>query len=103
MQNIGRPQTPVRVRVVLSREEVSRLRAALDPQFSTLATLLYGAGLPLNECLRLRIKDVDFDRDFIVVREGKGGNGRIVMLPRPLDVALRDAPARLGRGYSPCP
>jgi integron integrase len=91
MQDIGRPKTPVRVPVVLSREEVSRLLAAIDPQFSTLAALLYGAGLRLNECLRLRIKDVDFDRDVIVVREGKGGNSRVVMLPRPLKAALRDA------------
>lgn len=91
MQDIGRPKTPARIPVVLSRDEVARLLAAMEPQFVSIAALLYGAGLRLNECLCLRIKDVDFGRQVIVVRGGKGGKDRVVMLPRPLEPALREA------------
>jgi integron integrase len=94
MQEIGRPKSPIRVPVVLSRDEVGRLLGAMEPPYDTIGSLLYGAGLRLNECLRLRIKDVDFDRRIIVVREGKGRKDRIVMLPRPLESALRDAVSR---------
>jgi integron integrase len=90
MQEIGRPKSTMRVPVVLSRDEVGRLLAALEPPYDTIGSLLYGSGLRLNECLRLRVKDVDFDRRVIVVREGKGSKDRIVMLPRPLEPALRD-------------
>lgn len=51
--------------------------------------LLYGTGMRLNEGLRLRVKDVDFDRRVLVVRDGKGGKDRVVMLPQSPDVALR--------------
>ena len=91
MQAIGRPRTPVRIPVVLSRDEVASLIAAVEAPFVPIVALLYGAGLRLNECLRLRIKDVDFDRHVIVVREGKGGKDRAVMLPRPLAPALRES------------
>lgn len=89
MQEIGRPRTPVRMPVVLSREEVAKLLAAVEPDFYAVLALLYGAGLRLNECLSLRVKDVDFDRHVIVVREAKGRKDRVVMLPRPAESALR--------------
>jgi integrase len=54
-----------------------------------LAKLLYGTGMRLNEGLRLRVKDVDFDRRVLMVRDGKGGKDRVVMLPQSLDMALR--------------
>ena len=54
-----------------------------------LAKLLYGTGMRLNEGLRLRIKNVDFDRRVLVVREGKGGKDRVVMLPHSLHAALK--------------
>jgi integron integrase len=89
MNEMARPKTRVRVPVVLSREEVARLLAQVEPRQRLLASLLYGAGLRLLECLRLRIKDVDFDRKVIVVREGKGGKDRVVMLPGALAASLR--------------
>jgi site-specific recombinase XerD len=90
MQEIGRPRAPRRIPVVLSREETARLLSVADPVHRTMLELLYGAGLRLTECLRLRIKDIDFDRGLIYVREGKGAKDRVVMLPRPLIGALKD-------------
>lgn len=62
----------------------------LDGQHKLLASLLYGCGMRLMEGLRLRIKDVDFDRTVIIVRDGKGGKDRVVMLPQSLVPALKD-------------
>lgn len=90
LENIGRPRSPARVPVVLSRAEVSRLLARTDPAFFTIVALLYGAGLRLMECLQLRVKDVDFERRVIIVRQGKGRKDRIVMLPEPARVGLQD-------------
>jgi integron integrase len=69
--------------------EVQRLLALLDCEVGLLARLLYGSGMRLMECLSLRVKDVDFARHTIVVREGKGGKDRVVMLPRALAEPLR--------------
>jgi integron integrase len=90
MQEIGRPQTPARLPTVLSRDEVERLLAAMTGVPGLVARLLYGTGMRKMECLRLRVKDVDFDRQLIVVREGKGGKDRITMLPQALMPALRE-------------
>jgi len=87
LQNIGRPRGPIRVPVVLSRDEIARLLACVELRFWVIAALLYGSGLRLSECLSLRIKDVDFDRGVIIVRDGKGKRDRLVMLPG----AVRDA------------
>jgi integron integrase len=89
MGEIGRPRTSQHVPIVLSRQEVAALLAAAPPEFWLFFSLLYGAGLRLQECLTLRIKDVDFSRRLIYVRHGKGGKDRIVMLPAPAQVALR--------------
>jgi integron integrase len=89
MQAIGRPRQRTRVPVVLSRAEVARLFTAIAPEEPPLLQLLYGAGLRLMEGLRLRIKDLDFDRRVIVVRDGKGGKDRVVMLPASLHDGLR--------------
>jgi integron integrase len=94
MQAIGRPRQRVRVPVVLSRDETTRLLGALPPDDPPVPQLLYGAGLRLMEGLRLRIKDLDFDRSVIVVREGKGAKDRVVMLPASLRDALRAQVAR---------
>jgi len=90
LDQIGRPKERVRIPVVLSREEVARLLAAIDRPHKLMCQLLYGAGLRLMECVSLRVKDVDFDRRTIVVREGKGGKDRVVMLPTTLITPLRD-------------
>jgi integrase len=86
MQQIGRPKKRERVPVVLSRTEVARLLEAMDGIEGDVARLLYGTGMGLMAGLRLRVKDVDFDRNEITVRAGKGGKDRRMMLP----MALRD-------------
>ena len=61
----------------------------MEGETALLARLLYGTGMRLMEGIRLRVKDVDFDRLVIIVREAKGGKDRVVMLPRSLAAALR--------------
>jgi integron integrase len=97
VDDVVRAKRPRRVPVVLTREEVRRLLAQLEGRDWLMAGLLYGSGLRLMECLRLRVKDVDFDRREITVRSGKGGKDRHVPLPQALADALRDqmAAARL--------
>jgi integrase len=70
---IVRARTPERLPVVFSRAEVFGLLARLSGVMHLVVTLLYGAGLRLDECLGLRVKDIDFERDQIIVRQGKGG------------------------------
>jgi len=82
LKNIVRAKRPQRLPLVLSREEVQAVLSRLEGDKWLMAALLYGAGLRLLECLRLRIKDVDFARNQIVVREGKGNKDRVTMLPR---------------------
>ena len=89
LQQIDRPQRPPRLPVVLSQDEVARVLAALPDEHRLFGQLLYGTGLRLLEGLRLRVKDIDFTRRAIVVREGKGGKDRIVMLPASLQQPLR--------------
>jgi len=67
--------------VVLARQEVDALPTQLRGVPWIMATLLYGSGLRLRECLRLRVKDLDFNRGEIVVREGKGNKDRVTVLP----------------------
>lgn len=78
------------VPVVLSRKEVRRVLSELDGAAHLVASLLYGSGLRLLECLNLRIKDVDFERRQIVVRGGKGGNQRLTLLPASLRSDLEE-------------
>jgi integron integrase len=89
MGEIGRPRTTQHVPVVLSRDEVAALLAHVAEEFWLICSLLYGAGLRLQECLTLRVKDIDFSRRVIYVRQGKGDKDRIVMLPVPVESALR--------------
>ena len=89
MQEIARPQSVHRLPVVLTQDEVRRTLTAMDGVPRLLAELLYGTGMRIMEAMRLRVKDIDFDRGVIVVREAKGGKDRIVMLPHVLHEALR--------------
>lgn len=81
-----RAQRPVRLPVVLSRDEVARVLDRLRGPVWLMASLLYGSGLRLLECAELRVKDVGVDRGEVRVRDGKGGKDRVTMLP----AALRD-------------
>jgi integron integrase len=113
LQNVARAKKPVRLPVVLSRQEVGALLASLDGVPWLMASLLYGAGLRLMECARLRVKDIDFDRNEITVRDGKGQKDRVTLLPRALRQPLLDHLARVrsthlkdlarGRGRAPLP
>ncbi len=89
MNKIGRPKSTVRLPVVLTTDEVARLFMRLEGGHRLLAQLLYGTGMRIMEGVRLRVKDVDFERRAIVVREGKGAKDRVVMLPASLVPALR--------------
>lgn len=89
LNNIGRPQQTKRIPSVLTKDEIAGLLAQMDGISALLAKLLYGTGMRLMEGIRLRIKDVDFDRHVIIVREAKGSKDRVVMLPHSLAPALR--------------
>lgn len=90
MDGIHRAKRPKRLPVVLSREEVAALLGEMEGVTWLMASLLYGAGLRLMECMRLRIQDVDFVRHEITVRQGKGGKDRRTMLPAISAEALQN-------------
>ena len=89
LTELARPKKPKRLPVVLGHGEVERLLSVLEGTHALMAQLLYGTGMRLMECTRLRVKDVDFDRGEIVVRDGKGGKDRVTMLPVSLALPLR--------------
>jgi integron integrase len=81
LDGIVRARRPERLPVVLSRDEVRALFQRLDGVSRLMASLLYGAGLRVLECCRLRVQDIDFATNQIVVRGGKGDKDRVTMLP----------------------
>jgi integron integrase len=81
LDNVVRAKRPQRLPVVLSRFKVREVLLRMNGIYSLLANLLYGTGMRIMECVRLRVKDVDFDRYEILVRDGKGGKDRVTMLP----------------------
>lgn len=89
-----RAKRPQRLPVVLNRAEVAQVLRALDGNPALMAGLLYGAGLRVMECARLRVKDVCFARGELVVREGKGAKDRVAPLPRSIERELREHMAR---------
>jgi integron integrase len=89
MENVVRAKRATRLPVVLSTEEVNRVLARLDGREWLMANILYGTGMRLMECVRLRVKDVDFERNEILVRHGKGGKDRHTVLPAKLVDPLR--------------
>jgi integron integrase len=81
LPSVLRAKRPKRLPSVLRQEEVHRLLAVMKDPYSLMARLFYGAGLRLTECTNLRIKDVDFATNQILVRDGKGFKDRVTMLP----------------------
>ena len=88
--NVIRARKPARLPVVMTREEVKAVLANMTGDKLLMASLMYGAGLRLMECLRLRVQDIEFSRGEILVRDGKGGKDRITMLPELLKPPLRE-------------
>lgn len=107
LEGVERAKGPSRLPVVFTRREASDILARLEGTHWLMASLLYGSGLRLMECVRLRVKDVDFARSQIVVRDGKGAKDRVTMLPekvrQPLALHLERVKALheqdLRRGY----
>jgi integron integrase len=88
LENVVRAKKPKRLPVVLTRDEVKAILAELKDDVWLMVALLYGAGLRLLEGVRLRVKDVDFDRREIIVRDGKGNKDRVTMLPEMVSKPL---------------
>jgi len=97
--NVVRARKPVRRPLVLSRSEVDAVLSRMQGTPRLMAALMYGAGLRLMECCRLRIKDVDFERRQIVVRDGKGDRDRVTLLPARLVAPLRTQIAGVRRQH----
>lgn len=89
IRNVERAQRPARLPEVFTREEVRAVLGGMEGTPRLMAGLLYGSGLRLMECVRLRVKDLDFDRRQVTVREGKGEKDRVTMLPQSLAEPLR--------------
>ena len=89
MDEVVRAKQPHRVSVVLTQGEVTAVLRHLSGTAWITVTLLYGAGLRLMECIRLRVKDVDFSYNQIVVRDGKGHKDRVTMLPQNVQAPLQ--------------
>ena len=95
IQGLIAPKKPRRLPTVLSKEEVQSLLAHMSEKpFDLMAQLLYGTGMRLMECVRLRVKDVDLDLRQIIVRDGKGGKDRVVPLPKRCRQPLQAQVAR---------
>ena len=86
---VVRAKKPSRLPVVLSTEEVSQLLAQLQGETWLMTSLLYGSGMRLMEVVRLRVKDVDFSRKEILIRDGKGMKDRVTVLPQRLTAPLK--------------
>ncbi|MCC2639444.1 MAG: integrase [Moraxellaceae bacterium] len=89
LEGVTRAKRPKRLPVVLTPEEVAAVLDAMEGTSALMGRLLYGSGLRLMECVRLRVKDVDFRRGEIVVREAKGNKDRVTMLPQRLGEPLQ--------------
>lgn len=89
LENMVRAKKPSLLPVVLSRQEIKSILTHLDGIHWLGASLLYGAGLRLMECIRLRVQDIDFDYQCIIVRNGKGAKDRVTMLPKELSGPLK--------------
>lgn len=87
---VVRAKKPVRLPVVMSRDEVRAVLSQLEGDKKLACSLMYGTGIRLMECLELRVQDIDFDRNEILVRNGKGAKDRVTMLPSTLAAPLKE-------------
>jgi integron integrase len=94
LDGITRAKASQRLLVVLTPAEVRAALDRMDGTYGLMTRLLYGTGMRLMECVRLRVKDVDFERNEILIRDGKGAKDRVTMLPAALAGPLRDHLAR---------
>lgn len=90
LKDVVRAKKPRRLPTVLTQSEVQALLAHLDGSMSLVVSLLYGTGMRLMECVRLRVKDVNLEKFEITVRDGKGGKDRVTVLPEALSGPLRE-------------
>lgn len=89
IDDIYRPNRQPRLPTVLTQWEVSTMLAEMKGTHALMARLMYGTGMRLMECMTLRVKDVDFGRREIIIREGKGNKDRVTMLPLALVAPMR--------------
>ena len=99
LEDVAPAKRPKRLPVVLTPEEVRAVLARLHGTPALVAALLYGSGLRLLEALRLRVKDLDFDRKELIVRAGKGNKDRVTMLPARIIPALQEHLAALRSAF----
>lgn len=107
LDNIVRAKQPQRLPVVLTRTEVRAVLTLMSGTYGLMANILYGSGMRLMECVRLRVKDADFERREILIRDGKGAKDRVTMLPESVASSLQahliqrrilfDADIRIGK------
>lgn len=95
LDKIEAAKTSRRLPVVLTHGEVAAVLSSMEGTTGLVARLLYGTGMRIMEGLRLRVKDVDFGRGEILVRDGKGAKDRVTMLPVALESELREHLARV--------
>jgi len=113
MENLRYAKQRKRIPVVFSHDEVNKIISYLSGKFELMASLMYGSGLRVGECVQLRVKDIDFEYHAIFVRSGKGNKDRRTVLPRRLVTplltyieklkALHSADIREGAGYTKLP
>ena len=90
LSGVVRAKRPVHLPVVLSRAEVQRVLANLQGTIWLIASMLYGSGMRITECLQLRVKDVDLDRRELMIRDAKGQKDRVTVLPESLVPHVRE-------------
>jgi integrase len=97
LNNVVRTKQPQRLPCVLTRTEVHSVLNRMSGMYGLMANLLHGTGMRLMECVRLRVKDLDFERSEIRIHDGKGAKDRVTMLPESLVVPLQVHQFRIGK------
>ena len=97
LEDVIRAKRPRHIPTILEKREVHALLDQMEGEHALMARLMYGTGMRIGECLAIRLKDLDFDRLELVVRDGKGAKDRVTMVPSTLVEALRHAVARARR------